>query len=374
MKKKNRIRLAGTVSVIMLTAVLLITSGCAEEAAGPAAPTGETIELKIANFFPAPAGQSVLLEEFSRELEERTGGRVKVDYFAGGSLLPPTGMFEGVVTGVADIGYSHVYYTSGRMSVTEVTGLPLGYPSAWVAGQVFNDFYQKYQPEEWDDVVVLYMNASTPSAIATSKTAVRRLEDLQGLTIRAPGLAGEVMKALGGTPAPTPMPEVYDAIAKGVLDGESSNLETLRAFKFAEVVNYTTSIWQITHPYPFYLVMNKDSYARLPADIKIIFDTLVGEYKERSILMWNSVDFVGKAAGEAQGVEFIDLSPAEVAKFKAAVEPVIDNYIAAMVDEGYTRAEVEGWIEYIRERIDYWTAKQIAWHIPSVAGAPELKP
>ncbi len=374
MEKKNRIRLAGTVFAIMLTTVLLITTACAEEDTGPAVTTGETIELKIANYFPAPARQSGILEEFSRELEERTGGRVKVDYFGGGSLLPPTGMYEGVVTGVADIGYSHVYYTSGRMPVTEATGLPLGYPSAWVAGHVFNDFYEKFRPEEWDDVVVLYMNASTPSAIATSDTAIRKLEDLQGLTIRAPGLAGDVIQALGGTPAPTPMPEVYDAISKGVLDGESSNLETLRAFKFAEVVNYSTSIWQITFPYPFYLVMNKDSYAKLPADIKVIFDELVGEYKERSIMVWNSVDFVGKATGEEQGVEFIDLSPAEVAKFKAAVAPVIDNYIEAMVDEGYTRAEVEGWIEYIRERIDFWTAKQIAWHIPSVAGAPELKP
>lgn len=374
MEKKNRIRLAGTAFVIMLMSLLVITSGCAEEAAGPAVTTGETIELKLANYFPAPAGQSVILEEFSRELEERTGGRVKVDYFAGGSLLPPTGMFEGVVSGVADIGYSHIFYTPGRMSVTAVTGLPLGYSSGWVSAQVLNDFYHKFKPEEWDDVVVLYMNTSTPSAISTSKTPIRKLEDLKGLTIRAPGLTGEVIKALGGTPAPTPMPEVYDAISKGVLDGETSPIETLRAFKFAEVVKYSTSVWQINYPYPFYLVMNKDSYARLPDDIKIIFDTLVGEYKERSILMWNSIDFAGKAAGEAQGVEFIDLSPAEVAKFKAAVEPVIENYISTMVKEGYTRAEVEGWIEYIRERIDYWTAKQIAWRIPSVAGAPELKP
>ena len=120
--------------------------------------------------------------------------------------------------------------------------------------------------------------------------------------------------------------------------------------------------------------MNKDSYAKLPPDIKGIFDTLVGEYKERYILMWNSIDFVGKKAGLEQGVEFIDLSPAEVTKFKAAVEPVIGDYTKAMVAKGYSEAEVKGWIKFLRERSDYWTAKQIAWRIPSAAGPPEVRP
>jgi len=359
---------------LILVLILAVITSCTDESGEKTLAPGETIELKVANYFPAPPPQSTLLEEFCRELENRTDGRVKVDYFAGGSLLGATAMFDGIVDGVADIGYSHVYYTPGRMPVTEVLGLPLGYPSAWVSSQVANDFYMEFKPKEFDDVVVLFMNTSTPSAIATSKVPIRKLEDLKGLTIRAPGLAGDVMKALGGTPAPNPMPEVYDAIAKGVLDGESSNYETLNAFKFAEVCNYSTSIWQITHPYPFYLVMNKDSYSKLPTDIREIFDNLVGEYKERYILMWNSIDFVGKAAGVAQGVEFIDLPAAEVAKFKAAVEPVINDYKAAMVEKGYTAAEVDGWINFVKERIDFWMAKQIAYRIPSAAGAPEVKP
>lgn len=331
------------------------------------------IELKVANYFPAPARQSTILEDFCLELEERTDGLVQVDYFAGGSLLTSEAMFDGVVSGIADIGYSHVYYTPGRMPVTECAGLPIAYASAWVSGQVLNDFYEEFKPAEWDDVVVLWMNTSTPSGIATATRAVRTLEDLEGLTIRAPGLCGEIIAALGATPVPTPMTEVYDAISKGEIDGEQSNFETLFAFKFAEVVKYETSIWQISFPYPFYVVMNEDSYNNLPEDIKEIFDELCGEYKERSLLMWNSVDFLGQAAGLAEGVEFIELSEAEVAKFEAAVAPVIDDYIANMVAAGYSEAEVEGWIDFLRERADYWTAKQIEWKIKSAAGPPEVK-
>jgi len=362
------------IPLALLLAVSLVATACpAPSPEEEAPPTGE-IELKVANYFPPPASQSTILEEFCLELEKRTGGRAKVDYYAGGTLLTSEAIFDGVIDGIADIGYSHVYYTSGRMPVTECAGLPLGYPSAWVSGHALNDFYNEFKPKEFDEVKVLWMNTSTPSGIATATKPVRTLEDLKGLTLRAPGLAGEVIAALGGTPAPTPMTEVYDAISKGVLDGEASNFETLKTFKFAEVVKYETSVWQITNPYPFYVAMNKDSYNKMPSDIKVIFDTLVGEYNERSLLMWNAVDFAGQAYGVEQGVEFIELSPAEVTKFKAAVEPVIDNYVAARVDEGFSEAEVRGWIEFLRERIDYWTAKQIAWRIPSAAGPPEVKP
>lgn len=361
-------------SVLVVVGIIFFGLIFTVSAMDTASAQGKVIKLKVANFFPPPSNQSKILEEFCRDLEKRTGGGVKADYFAGGSLLRPTDMFDGVVNGIADIGYSHVYYTSGRMPVTEAAGLPLGYPSAWVAGQVLNDFYQEFKPKEFDQVKVLLLNTSTPSAIATAKKPVRTLEDMKGLTLRAPGIAGEVIKALGGTPAPTPMPEVYDAIAKGVLDGEASNFETLVTFRFAEVVKYSTSVWQITNPYPFYLVMNKKSYGKLPPEIRSIFDTLVGEYKQRYQLRWNAVDFAGKAFGEKKGVEFIELSASEAQKWIAAVEPVIDGYVKNMVSKGFTETEVRGYIKFLRDRIKYWTEKQIALRIPSIAGPPEVKP
>jgi len=363
MRAKNLFIIVG---FLCLTLTLIPIQGGYSEA--------KVISLKVANYFPPPSFQSKVLEEFCRDLEKRTGGQVKVDYYTGGSLLKATAMFDGVVSGVADIGYSHVYYTAGRMPVTEAAGLPLVYPSAWIASQTLNDFYQEFKPKEFDAVKVLWMNTSPNSAIATAKKPVRVLEDLKGLTIRAPGMAGEVMKALGATPAPTPMMEVYDAIAKGVIDGETSNFETLFAFKFAEVVKYTTSIWQISHPYPFYLAMNKDSYKKLPPDIRAIFDTLVGEYKERYILMWNAIDFIGKKFGLSKGVEFIDLPPSELPKWQAAVEPVFDDYVKRMVGKGYSEAEVRGWITFLRERSEYWTEKQITLRIPSAVGPPEVRP
>lgn len=334
----------------------------------------QIVKLRVATYFPPPSSQAKLLEEFCRELEMRTKGQIKVDFFPGGSLVSPVATFDSLVSGVVDIGYSHVYYTPGKMPVTEAVGLPLAYPSSYVSNQVINDFYQQFKPKEFDAIKILWMSTSPPTAIATSKKPIRKLEDLKGLTIRAPGMAGVVLKALGATPAPTPMPEVYDAISKGVIDGEASNFETLRTFRFAEVVKYSTAAWQISHPFPFYLGMNKDSYRKLPAEIKPIFDTLVGEYKEQYVLMWNAVDFAGKEYGVEKGVEFIELSKDEMARWKAAVEPVIESYVKNMVSKGYSETEVRGWVKFLRDRIDFWTKKQIALRIPSPSGPLEMKP
>jgi len=334
--------------------------------------SAKVIKLKFANYFPPPAPHSKICQEFARELEKRTNGRIKIQYFAGGSLLKAQRMYEGVVTGIADIGLAHVEYTPGRMPVTEICDLPLGYPNGWVANQVVNDFYNKFKPKEWNKVKILWMHSCGPNVVI-SKKPVHKLEDMRGLTIRAPGRVGDTIKALGATPAPTPIMETYDAIAKGVIDGVNTPYETLRTFRFAEVAKYVTSSWQVGNVYSFYVAMNKNSYKKLSPDLKEIFDKLCGEFKERMALMWNSIDFAGKAFAKKKGAHFIDLPPSEADRWKKAVQPVIDAYIKKMVSNGYSETEVKGWLKFLNNRIDYWTKKQVKLFIKSATGPTEMK-
>lgn len=335
--------------------------------------SAKVINLKFVNYFPPPARQSKTCEEFIAELEKRTDGRIKIRYFAGGSLLKAPGIYNGVVSGIADIGFAHIEYTPGRFPVTGACELPLGYPSAWVSNQVANDFYNKFQPKEWDGVHILWMHSSNPNVVICKKP-VRKLEDLKGLTIRAPGIVGNTVAALGATPAPTPMMEVYDAMAKGVIDGVNTPFETLKSFRFAEVAKHVTASWQVGNLYTFYVAMNKNSYNKLTPDLKEIFDRLCGEFKERFALMWNLIDAEGKEFAEKKGVEIIELSPQEAARWEEAAAPVVENYVKDMVGKGYSEAEVKGWIGFLRERIEYWTAKQIELRIKCPTGPAEMRP
>ena len=333
----------------------------------------ETFKLKAANFFPPPSKQSKILEQFCKDLEFRSGGRIKVQYFAGQSLLKAPAMYKGIESGIADIGYSHVYYTPGRMPASEGIGLPLGVPSGWVGAHMAFDFYQKFKPKEWSKVRVLALHANAPSMVI-SKKPVEKLEDMKGLTIRAPGVPGEIIKALGGTAAPTPMMETYDAIAKGVIDGVWAPWETLKTFRFAEVSKYVTVCWQIGASFPFYLVMNQNSYNKLPRDLQSVVDGLSGEYQEQYALMWNEIELVGKAFGATKGMEYIEMSDQEAARWEKAVAPVMAGYAKRMTGEGYKEAEVQEWIAFMKDRIKYWTAKQMEYKIPSPTGPAGMRP
>jgi hypothetical protein len=120
--------------------------------------------------------------------------------------------------------------------------------------------------------------------------------------------------------------------------------------------------------------MNKNSYKKLSPDQKKIFDKLCGEFKERSALMWNGVDFDGLEFALKQKVEIIDLTPEQVTRWIEATKPVLDGYVKKMVSSGYSESEVKGWLSYLDGRINYWTAKQIELHIKSPTGPKEMRP
>jgi TRAP-type transport system periplasmic protein len=332
----------------------------------------KVIHLKFANFFPPPSKQSQLCEAFVADLETRTHGQVKIQYFAGGSLLKPNAVVRGVETGVADFGFGHIAYTTGRFPVTEACELPLGFPTGWVANEIMNDFYEKFKPKEWDTVVPLWFHANTPSILATKKP-LRTLEDFKGMTIRAPGLMGEVISALGGTPAPTNIMETYDAISKGVLQGVFVGGEGIKTFRFGDVVNYVTNSWNVGPSYPFYVIMNKNKYAKLPPSVRTVLDKLSGEYKEKFALLWNAADFPGEAYGKSKGVEYIELPKAEFDRWYEAVQPVIEKYVHDMVAIGFAESEVRGWIDYLKTRKDELLKKQIELQIKSTTGPPEVR-
>jgi TRAP-type transport system periplasmic protein len=223
-----------------------------------------------------------------------------------------------------------------------------------------------------DTVRPLWWHANGPSALHTTKP-VRKLEDMKGLTIRAPGLMADVIKALGGTPAPTPAGETYDALAKGVLQGAFMGTEASKNFKLAEVTKYLTNSWVVGPSYPMYVIMNKDSYNKLPPDVKATLDKLSAEYRDRFATMWNAIDFEGRDAIVKAGGEYINLSKEEETRWAKAVQPVIDEYVKRMVSRGFPQPEVRGWIKYLKERTEYLTKKQLELKIKSVTGPAEMR-
>ena len=100
-----------------------------------------------------------------------------------------------------------------------------------------------------------------------------------------------------------------------------------------------------------------------PQDIQIIVDKLSGEYAERFALLWNSIDFPGKKAAIDADVEFIHLSQPDMEKLKELRKPIEDKWVKEMAGKGYSEAEARSWIKFLRERSNYWAAKQKDWFV-----------
>jgi TRAP-type C4-dicarboxylate transport system substrate-binding protein len=318
----------------------------------------DVIKLKAANYLPTTHPMSSLTGWFCEEIKKRTNGRVEIAYYDGGTLLNPVKMYDGIVTGIADIGVSHIDYTRGRFPVMEMFDLPLGFPSGWVASQTSNDFFNKFKPAEWNDVHVLYVNTSGPLILETVNKRVKTLKDMKGLKIRAVGVMSDVIKALGGLPVPLQMPDVYDALRRNVIDGVTVDLSTLKFWKFAEVIKYVTLDWQLGTGYTFYCVMNKAKWNALPPDIQKIFSEVASETREKQAALWNAMDIEGVDAFNKAGGKLISLSNAEATNWIKAVEPVFADYKKTMVSKGYKEAEINEWLKFIKERIAYWKKEQ----------------
>jgi len=289
----------------------------------------DPIKLNYSIFFPAPHKNTVLATEWAQEIEKRTNGAVKITIFAGGTLTPADKCYDGVVKGISDIGMSVLGYTRGRFPLSEVIDLPLGYKNGLAATKLINAYYQKFNPQEFNDVQVMYLHAHGPGILHTKKP-VRNLDDLKGMKIVCHGLSAKVVGALGATPVAMPMPERYDALQKGVAEGGVNPIESLKGWKLAEVIKSTTENFGSAYSTGFFVVMNKDKWKSLPPDVQKVIAAVNLEWIEKTGKGWDEIDKEGKEFTLAKGNQVIALSKEEDEKWAKLVRPILDEYVANM--------------------------------------------
>lgn len=320
-----------TVAVIFLASLFAMIMMPARAKAGP-------IKLKYANFPPAPTFPCVQMERWKKEVEKRTNGKVSIDTFPGGTLLGAKNIMDGVIAGTADIGNLCMAYQPGRFVVTNATSLPLGLPNARVASLALLDLYNKYKPASFAKVKVLTMFTNPPSNIM-SKKAVRTLDDLKGLNLRASGGAAQILKAWGANQVGMPMSETVEALQKGVVEGLFSSLEILKDFKIAEITPYVTRTDTVI--YPFAVVMNMDTWNSLPADVKRVMENMITEQAEWTGRyvddhVYTSIEWSKKN----HNVEIIKFSKGEMAKANKLLAPITEKWIKNAKAKGLPAEEI----------------------------------
>lgn len=317
--------------VIVIAALALFFTSCGnkEKETEKAKP----IELSYSIFFPATHLQAQTAEQWAEEVEERTDGLIKITMYAGGTLTKAPQCYEGVVNGISDIGMSVFAYTRGRFPLLEGLDLPLGYPDGVTATRIANEMVKKYEPEELDDVHVLYLHAHGPGILA-SKKEVTQVDDLQSMKIRATGLSAKIVSSLGGVPISMSQGETYDALQKGVVDATFCPVETLKGWRQGEVIDYVIDTRAIGYTTAMFVVMNKDKWNSIPEDLQKIITEVSEEWIEKQGQAWDQSDEEGAEFVQELGKEFVELTPEQEKLFVDAMVPVLDEYVTATEGKG----------------------------------------
>lgn len=131
-------------------------------------------------------------------------------------------------------------------------------------------------------------------------------------------------------------------------------------------MKYTTASWKVGSVFTFYVIMNKKKWKSLPPDVQKVFNDVSKEFIERWALEWNKIDIEGRGFFLQKGGEIIYLSDVETAKWIAVVGPIIADYKRDMTLKGYRTADIETWLSYVKERIEYWKDQEKIRKIPAV--------
>ncbi|MFZ1884340.1 MAG: TRAP transporter substrate-binding protein [Rhodoplanes sp.] len=321
--------------------------GAAAFVACAAAPAkAQEFKLTLSDQNPTTAWGSVhAMQPWIEKVEKATKGRVKIELYPSQTISKGVDNWKAVRNGVVDIAWCFHGYWPDLTPLADVITLPsLPFKTAEKGSEVLWKLYQKFPAiqKEFSDVKPLMLWTSNPYILITTNKQVKTLDDLKGMKIRVTGgPPTEQIKALGAVPTLIPMPDAYQSLDKGVVDGMGAPWEAIHGFRLYEVVKYYT-IMPLSAVY-FSMSMNKKKWDSLPKDIQ---DAIMSVSGLEGSMFWGKNFFdtakEGVLAAVKKGNYQMDvyvMPPDEVAKVtQVAGKPLWGEWVKRMESKGHPQA------------------------------------
>jgi TRAP-type mannitol/chloroaromatic compound transport system substrate-binding protein len=188
----------------------------------PAVHAQASVRWRLASSFPRSLDTIFgAAEVFAQKVKDMSGGRFEVSVHAGGELMPPFGVVDGVQQGTVEAAHTAPYYFFGKDETFAIGGaIPFGLNSRQMSAWTFEgnglklmrEFYARYN-------IVNFACGNTGAQMGGwFRKEVKSLTDMKGLKFRIGGFAGKVIERLGGVPQNIPGGEIYQALEKGTID------------------------------------------------------------------------------------------------------------------------------------------------------------
>lgn len=236
----------------------------------------DPIKLTFANWLPPMNPVSKGYEEWAKEFEAKTGGRYKIEIQHGGVLAGIPQAYDVVASGVVDLSEMVTQDVEKPFPITDIAGLPFFnapadiYTKAWY----HHVFKKGYLDKEFSEVKVLFQYAGMGEDFLTMKP-INNVADLKGLKVVIGGgpTKAKLMKGLGAVGVFGGPPDAYMMLQKGIAEAVFISGLGLKEFHWDEFIKYIIEPLRVGTAMHT-LAMNKNTYNKLPADVKAILEEM----------------------------------------------------------------------------------------------------
>ncbi len=303
-----------------------LVAAVAVAAFGTAQAQDKTIKFATQN----PKGHPIVLgmEKFAEIVTAKSGGKIKVNLFPGGTLGSDQANVSAMQGGTLEMVSMNSGILASQVKEFAIFDFPFMFPNEAIADAVVDGpFGQKMHARLQDKGLVgLGYYELGFRQITNSKRPVNKVEDLEGLKLRViPNpINVDWVRALGANPTPLPFPEVYSALEQKAIDGQENPLTVINANKFFEVQKHVVIS---NHQYnPQSVLVSKKFWDGLSADQKkIISDAVAASSKHQREqargLVASALDNMKK-----NGMQVTQFSDAELGKLRDKLRPVTAKY------------------------------------------------
>jgi TRAP-type C4-dicarboxylate transport system substrate-binding protein len=307
----------------------------------------QEVTFKIAHFLPpaVPTQQKVLMP-WCEEMKKESGGRIACQFFPAMQLGGTPGqLVDQVKNGIADVVWTAPGYSAGRFPAIEAFELPFMVADATSGSRAVWKYYQQFAQPEFSAYKVLAFHVDGGQALNTASKEVKGLADWKGLKVRSSTrLGAKTIAALGGAPVAMPPAQVTEAISKGVVDGALGAWEMVVPTKLSEVAKFHVQP-PAGQPYPtatvLTVLMNKQKYDALPADLKAIVDKHSGApLVDRLGTVFDDENKAAHKKVLSLGNKIAEYSPAEMDAMRKASATVQDEWVKQVKDKGLDGARL----------------------------------
>jgi len=333
-------------------AALAAALGCASTTLQAA----DTYTLRFGHFLPSSAHQQRLIfEPWCAKLKEESAGRLQCQIYPSMQLGgTPAKLADMVRNGVADIVWTAPSYSPGKFPRIEAIEQPFQLPyGAKASNAIIWQFYQQYAQEDFKDYKVLAMHGDGGMGFHSRSKPIANLGDLKGMKLRASNRASAMLvEALGAAPVSMPPAQMTEALSKGVIDGVLFTWNTVRDVKINEVTQYHSEAPQgapsLTNTV-LTMLMNQQTYAKLPKDLQEIVDRNSGPALNELIsTVWDQEMVNARKATPDE--QIVNLTPEAYRQMQAAAEPVARNWVKEVAAKGVDGEPLLKGIKDIRDQ------------------------